>query len=466
MNRARLLGPMIGSFALALGCAGVKPDSSQRRAPRARATRPGLGGFGGSSPPPMPCQGMCTDFPPTPITDGNVPANAADIFGTPGSGAAGGPCVIEPQENTLFPNNWLRPRFRFTGGAGLYEIRLHASNQANDLVVYTTNTTWTMHKAIWTALAVHTRDIPIEVTVRSAPPGGGQVLLGSKVHFTIAPVGANGKLVYWSTSGTTYFNGQPTGTETVLNGFAVGDESVVEVLRPYVGATAQVAMQTYDQGQNKRPVKCIGCHTSTPDGSYIAFNDFYPWGAVLASGTSPAGMAPPASILGVGGLNAITQPWVGITTFSQAHWASGDRIMVAPLGTCVVNNVPAAVRPRQRPGHGPAAGPGLVRPRERRRAQHRQRRRAGPARHGLELDLRAGGGRLRGGAVVEPRRHQGAVHDDGQGEVGPPRHQRERAPLHGSVFEDRRRRRRRRSRATARRPARRSTTARCPPTTR
>ena len=40
--------------------------------------------------------------------------------------------------------------------------------------------------------------------------------MGDVVHFTIAPVGANGKLVYWSTSGTTYFNGQPTGTETVL----------------------------------------------------------------------------------------------------------------------------------------------------------------------------------------------------------------------------------------------------------
>ena len=28
MNRARLLGPMIGSFVLALGCAGVKPDAT------------------------------------------------------------------------------------------------------------------------------------------------------------------------------------------------------------------------------------------------------------------------------------------------------------------------------------------------------------------------------------------------------------------------------------------------------
>jgi hypothetical protein len=115
----------------------------------------------------------------------------------------------------------------------------------------------------------------------------------------------------------------------VLNGFAVGDEGVVEVLHPL-----QATMQTWDQGLNKRQVKCVGCHTSTPDGSFIAFNDFYPWGAVLASGTAPVGAAPPASVLGAGGYNAITQPWVGITSFSKSHWIQGDHIMVAGLGTC------------------------------------------------------------------------------------------------------------------------------------
>ena len=176
--------------------------------------------------------------------------------------------------------------------------------------------------------------MPIAVTVRTAPAAGGAVQKSDTVHFTVAPVGAAGKLVYWSTSGTTYFNGQPTGSETLLNGFAVGDEGVVEVLRPYANNTPQVAMLTYDQGLNTRNVKCIGCHTSTPDGAYIAFNDFYPWGAVLASGTTPVGSKPPGTLLGAGGVNAITQPWVGITSFSAAHWSAGDRIMVAPLGTC------------------------------------------------------------------------------------------------------------------------------------
>jgi hypothetical protein len=310
----------------AFGCAGVKNNATPSGTGGTGNTT-GVGGFG-AGPQINPCMGTCTDFPSTPVVDGTVPGNPGQIFGAAGQGAAGGPCIIEPQENSLFPNNWLRPRIRFTAGAGLYEIRVHAPNQANDLVVYTTNTSWKMDKMYWVPLALHSRDMQITVTVRSASPSGGQVTISQPTHFTIAPVGASGKMVYWSTSGTTYFNGQPTGSETLLSGFAVGDESVRPVLTPGL-----VMSQTNDQGNNPRAVKCIGCHTSTPDGEYISFNDFYPWGAALASGASgTVGMRPP--YLGTGGYNAIRLPWVGITTFSKAHWADGDRTMVAPLGTC------------------------------------------------------------------------------------------------------------------------------------
>ena len=148
MNRAGLVLSMTFTFASALGCAGVKPTATPSGTAGGSGNSTGLGGFGGSMTQPMPCVGMCMDFPATPRIEAGAPANAATIFGDPGSGAAGGPCIIEPQENTLLPYNWLRPRFRFTTGAGLYEIRLHAANQANDLVVYTTSTTWTMPKEI------------------------------------------------------------------------------------------------------------------------------------------------------------------------------------------------------------------------------------------------------------------------------------------------------------------------------
>src|SRR6478735_6288258 len=91
---------------------------------------------------------MYSDFPPDPILDpiGLPPAGAPGWFGPAGTGApSGGPCLIDPQIGSLFPQNWLRPRFHFVAPAGqnLFEIRLHVDNQANDLVVYTTATTWT-----------------------------------------------------------------------------------------------------------------------------------------------------------------------------------------------------------------------------------------------------------------------------------------------------------------------------------
>ena len=328
INYARTLGlGFIGIGLVALSCAGVKEPPT---ATGAGGT--GITGGGGTGGPIVvnPCTGgVCTDFPAVPQVSGSVPANTGQIFGTPGGGA-GGPCIIEPPNEALFPNNWLRPRFRFSvpAGHGVFEIRVHADNQGNDLVVHTATPEWTMPKEMWYALASHTQDRPIQVTVRSAALGGGAVLASAPSTFTIAPVQATGKMVYWATSGTTYFNGQPTGSETLLSGFAVGDESVVEVLRP-----PQVLRGTVDQGINPRPVRCIGCHTSTPDGEFIAFNDFYPWGAMLASG-NPMTLGQQPMYLGAGGAAAIVLPWVGMTTFSRGHWSATDRVMVAPLDSC------------------------------------------------------------------------------------------------------------------------------------
>ena len=252
--------------------------------------------------------------------------------------------MFEPQDGALFPNNWLRPRFRMVAPANqsMYEIRVTAQNQANPLVVYTNNivngfVVWTMPKDIWVNLASHSRDMPIGVTVRSAN-SSGTVLMGSSTTFTIAPAAASGKMVYWSTSGST--NGTPTGSETFLSGFAVGDESVVQVLTPaqVAGYSGGNPWLTYKQGDSEtRPVSCIGCHTSTPDGAFISFNDFYPWGAVVVSGATGMQGAPPSFAL-AGGRGAVAQPWVGITTYSKLHWTTGDHIMVAPLGTNTAND--------------------------------------------------------------------------------------------------------------------------------
>jgi hypothetical protein len=291
---------------------------------------------------PSACSGACTDFPAAPVIDGAAPPNAAQLFGSPGTGSAsGGPCLVEPEIGALFPDNWLRPRFRVKAPAGqdLFEIRLHVANQANDLVVYTDSPTWKMPKDVWSALASHSRDTAITITVRGASQAGGaaSVAKGTTGDIWIAPVGANGTMVYWSTSGAT--NGQPKNGDTMLSGFAVGDESVVAVLKP-----DQAQQLIKDQGGNvlkaeSNPARCIGCHTSTPDGAYVSYNDFYPWDAVLASG-KPANVGASPDFLRAGGWNAITQPWLGLTTYSAGHWTAGDHTMVASLGTTTSDSDP------------------------------------------------------------------------------------------------------------------------------
>ena len=87
--------------------------------------------------------GPYPDFPASPVLDGTAPANSGTLFGAGGSGTGPGPCVVEPETGTLYPNNWLRPRFTWVAGGGenLFELSLSAANEANPLVVYTTNTT-------------------------------------------------------------------------------------------------------------------------------------------------------------------------------------------------------------------------------------------------------------------------------------------------------------------------------------
>ena len=263
----------------------------------------------------VPCL-PCDDFPAAPLLDpgdapaggaGAVPANVADLFGPAERGsAAAAPCLLEPEPGSLVPRNWLRPRFRFqpVPGQTLFELRLTTPHEKNPLVVYTSTTIWTMPRPMWKALAAHAGGDPITVQVRGLDPAKpGMPGKSEAATWTVAPVDVGGSIVYWTTSGG-----------SALKGFSVGDEGVVEVLRP-----AQTGG------------KCVGCHSSTPDGLYVAFassaeaengDQSHP---ELRSGKNPMEtpdfVTPAAQIL----LNRTEQQ---LPTFSQAHWSKGDRIVI------------------------------------------------------------------------------------------------------------------------------------------
>jgi len=175
-----------------------------------------------------PCD-SCTDFPSAPVIDAMpddgspaTPQDAATHFSASGLGS-GGPCVTEPSDGTLIPQNWLRPRFHYKPSDSkqtLFEIRLHTPRQKNDLLVYTTSQTWKMPKDMWDALRASTWDEDITLTVRGVDPtSSGAEPSGTQGTFRIAPAGAGGAMIYWAAVGE--LNGQ-----SWLEGFSVGDEGV------------------------------------------------------------------------------------------------------------------------------------------------------------------------------------------------------------------------------------------------
>jgi WD40-like Beta Propeller Repeat len=261
------------------------------------------------------CNGLCADFSSSPVLAPGTPAGAASMFR--GNGTGPGPCVTEPEDGTLLPNNWLRPRVKVSApGVALLEIRFHSSKEANDLVVYTASDNWTMDKNTWRGLAGHVVDAPIQISVRAVGPAG---LTGSSTtSFTIAPIGASGKMVYWALRG---FDATKS-DNTELVGFGVGDERVASVLKvPEIQQTTSGAS-----------FSCIGCHTATPDGAFVGFTGNYPWTNALASvEAGNTGKMP--DFLGTAGVDALTGDWHGIITFSGSHWAKGDHIGVTSLGT-------------------------------------------------------------------------------------------------------------------------------------
>lgn len=267
--------------------------------------------------------GARADLPGVVIEDG-APRGAAKLFAK-ASGDAAAPCLVEPEPGTLFPKNWLPPRFSWIAGAGanLFELHVTVDNQAKDLVVYTTATSWTMPKDVWDALREHSADVPMTVAVRGARYEGGRlhdVTATNGGDLRIAPVDAPGSIVFWSIG---------SAEQSLLKGFTVGEPGVVDVLR---GDSVPA------KGQGART--CIGCHTSTPDGKYVAVA----WEGAGGSATgvdiariergTTAGPAP--DYVTATATATLAEGYPMLSTFSRARWAPGDRLMLTNDGPDLV----------------------------------------------------------------------------------------------------------------------------------
>jgi hypothetical protein len=331
---------------VAVGCAGVKSqsgsggsgDTSGSTATGGTANSTGNGG--GQTVMPMSCNGPCTDFPAQPENAVGVDPNSFNSTG----GAA--PCITEPVDGSLFPNNWLRPRVRVPGATAL-KVTVHVdpnpNAEANDpFVAYASGETWTMDASIWKGLAMHVEGQQITLTVQTPTSGTGTV------HFKIAPVGAGGSMVFWSADptqvGKMAVESMPQANvvnDSYLLGFSVGDESVTKTL-----SIDQVQQEVLQNDQhNTRTSRCIGCHTGTPDGNYVSYVDAWPWPSVFANVTSDATMhgtalpnylgcdvTPGTACMTTMPPTPIQYAWGGPMTFSKTHWTDpsmmGERIAI------------------------------------------------------------------------------------------------------------------------------------------
>jgi len=322
------------ALVVVLGCAKVNsPDSSGSGGNGSgNSSGTGNGGNGGGTPPPMPCNGKCTDFPTDPHVDTSCTSDPSGMFNST-SGAA--PCVLEPEDGTLFPVNWLRPRVMVTGSNGPIKVVIHSDMEANDLTGYACANNWKMDKTIWMALGSHVRNMPITVTVQT--PGSAP----TTVTFRIAPVTATGNLVFWAANPALVGKSPQDCQKDItmcanaseLRGFAIGDESTVKVL-----GIDQVAQQSRDDGGNNAgKFTCIGCHAGSPDDGYVSIVDHYDWRAGIASvqgGTMSGAVYTPMT---TGGFQALMQPGWGPMTFTKTNgtmdfWKTGLKIGIASLG--------------------------------------------------------------------------------------------------------------------------------------
>lgn len=285
------------------------------------------------------CDSACADLAaPGPVLDDGVPASAPSMFSGNASGT--GPCIMEPGDNTLLPFNWLRPRVHVSGhqAGTIYQIKVSTPREADVLTAYTNKDTWILPQEFWDngdamnpkGLTYNVFDEDITITVRAST--GGE----SQVKFRIAPVKAGGSMVFWSALTT-----EPGANTNALYSFAPGDEGIVVALKPLdvletilddsPGAPKRAITDTSVGAVPAGRVRCVGCHTSTPDGAAVNITDHWPWNVRLVNlsgaekGHAPDYVTPMGNFL-------MQMPWQGVTSYSKGDWAAGNHRYVTSFG--------------------------------------------------------------------------------------------------------------------------------------
>jgi len=269
----------------------------------------GVGGTGGA-------QGPFPDFPKDPEVESSLPGDIGSQFGSGAGQPTGGPCLAEPPMDALVPKNWTPLRFEWSAPAdqNVFELKLHVDNQINDLVVYTTQKSYTIAASVWAALTLHSAGHDVEVTLRGARLENGAITSGPLTGVTgslhIAPVAAPGSVVYWT-------SGAPGTGATAFKGFTIGDTKVTTVLTPAI-----VGGDT----------NCVACHVSAPDGKhtfYVRDGNGSATRSVDVRSVDGLGTPPAATVVSTTALGLLARHKQSAPALSKAHYSATDAVAVS-----------------------------------------------------------------------------------------------------------------------------------------
>jgi hypothetical protein len=256
------------------------------------------------------------DFPEEPLVDPSLPSNIASLFEGELGAQGAGPCLTEPTPGAMIPRNWtpLYLEWAAPPAHDVFEVTLHAENQARPLRAYTAAPTFELDADLWRRLASNSAGLPLTVRLRSArlegaglagPPQGGEPLV---VH--LAPVMAPGSVVYWSSSGG-----------TSLKGFTVGDLAAKTVLTPATAGLASGGYQT----------NCISCHTSSPDGKLVLYSRDAVDGSRAVDVRTITGEPVPPGTISPAALALLNRHKQTAPVMSRAHYSEHEALVVTAM---------------------------------------------------------------------------------------------------------------------------------------
>lgn len=217
----------------------------------------GIGGTGGAQPPVIVPVPICS-YTGTAVTivDPSAPPTADALFAaTPIDDVSAAAGIVYPLEGAVMPQNVFPADLQWLNGNADDVFKIVLQKPSFTITAYVGNTAlqnhWLVEQAAWTCLAQIDPDADVTLTVDRYQAGTTSVVASAPLHFKFARASLTGTVYYWDVSATRIFR--------IIDGTATR-----EAFMPTPPNGIQAGLDVFN------PANCIGCHTVSRSGRYMA----------------------------------------------------------------------------------------------------------------------------------------------------------------------------------------------------